>query len=126
MESPEQASCVKGEDSSSELWNEVAEQLAVDPSVTFDDYVQCDEATWTSAELTTDDILQSAQGTATQEEECSDDMDYDVTAAPEDCDESVSATDVLDCLRKLRIFIAKSGTATEDVHKNADCVLQSL
>ncbi|XP_050038273.1 tigger transposable element-derived protein 6-like [Dermacentor andersoni] len=87
------------EDSTSELWYEVAEQLAVDPSVTFDDYVQCDEATWTSAELTTDDILQSIQGTAIEDEECSDDMDDDVTAAPEDCDESVSATDALDCLQ---------------------------
>ncbi|KAK8762222.1 hypothetical protein V5799_026512 [Amblyomma americanum] len=118
------------EDSSSKLLSEVAEQLAVDPSVTFDDYVQCDKATWTSVQLTTDDMLQSVQGPGTQDEECSDDMDDDVTAAPEDCDESVSATNALNCLRKLRIFIAKSGTATEGVHKNADglesFVLQSL
>ncbi|XP_070379451.1 uncharacterized protein [Dermacentor albipictus] len=57
-------------------------------------------------------------------------MDDDVTAAPEDRDKSVSATDALHYLRKLRIFIAKSGTATEGVHKNADglesFVLQSL
>ncbi|KAH7970478.1 hypothetical protein HPB49_007760 [Dermacentor silvarum] len=108
------------EGSSSELWSEVAEQLAVDPSATFDDYVQCDEATWTSAELTTDDILQSVQGTETHYEECSHDMDNYVTVAPEDRDELVSATDALEYLRKLRLFIGKSGTATEAVHKNAD------
>lgn len=47
-------------------------------------------------------------------------MDDDVTVAPEDRDESVSATDALDYLRKLRIFIEKSGTATEAADKNAD------
>ncbi|KAH6946400.1 hypothetical protein HPB50_013234 [Hyalomma asiaticum] len=86
------------EGSSSELWSEVAEQLAVDPSVTFDDYVECNE---------------SVQGTNTWDEEYSDDMDDDVTVAPEDRDESVPATDALDYLRKLRIFIEKSSTATE-------------
>ncbi|KAH6944352.1 hypothetical protein HPB50_002734 [Hyalomma asiaticum] len=108
------------EGSSSELWSKVAEQLAVDPSVTFDNYVECDKATWTSAKLTTDNILQSIQGTDTQDEECSDNMDDDVTVAPEDCDEFVSATDALEYLRKPRIFIEKSGRATEAVHKNAD------
>ncbi|KAH6945055.1 hypothetical protein HPB50_006976 [Hyalomma asiaticum] len=108
------------EESSSKLWSEVAKQLAVDPSVTFDDYVECGEATWTAAELTTDDIPQSVQGKETQDEQCSDDMNGDVTVAPEDRDKSVSATNALDYLRKLRIFIEKSSTATEAVHKNAD------
>ncbi|KAH6942049.1 hypothetical protein HPB50_027504 [Hyalomma asiaticum] len=93
------------EGSSSKLWSEVAEQLAIDPQVTFDDYVECYEATWTSAELTTDDILQSVQGTEVQGEKCSDDMDDDVTVAPEDRDESVLATDLLDYLRKLCTFV---------------------
>ncbi|KAH6935215.1 hypothetical protein HPB50_004784 [Hyalomma asiaticum] len=118
------------EGSCSELWSEVTEQLDVDPSATFDDYVECDAATWTSAELTTDDILQSVQGTEAQDEDCSDDTGDDVTVAPEDRDESVSATDTLDYLRKLRIFVEKSGRATEAVHKNADglesFVMQSL
>lgn len=108
------------EGSCSELWSEVTEQLDVDPSATFDDYVECDAATWTSAELTTDDILQSVQGTEAQDEDCSDDTGDDVTVAPEDRDESVSATDALDYLRKLRIFVEKSGRATEAVRKNAD------
>ncbi|KAH6935547.1 hypothetical protein HPB50_006764 [Hyalomma asiaticum] len=82
------------------------------------------------AELTTDDILQSVQGTEAQDEDCSDDTGDDVTVAPEGRDESVSATDALDYLRKLRIFVEKSGGATEAVHKNADglesFVMQSL
>ncbi|KAH6948023.1 hypothetical protein HPB50_022461 [Hyalomma asiaticum] len=55
------------EGSSSELWSKVAKQLAVNPSVTFDDYVKCDKVTWASVELTTDDILQNVQGTETRD-----------------------------------------------------------
>ncbi|KAH6941657.1 hypothetical protein HPB50_021634 [Hyalomma asiaticum] len=84
------------EGSCSEFWSEVTEQLDVDPSATFDDYVECD----------------SVQGTEAQYEDCSDDTGDDVTVAPEDRDESVSATDALDYLRKLRIFIECSLAAT--------------
>lgn len=53
----------------------MTELLPVD-SVTFDDYVQCDETTRTSAELTTEGILQSVQ----DDEGTEDDID-DVTAS---------------------------------------------
>lgn len=100
------------ERSSCELWNEVAEQLAIDLSSTFDGYVKYNEAMWTSAELMTNDILQSVQGTETRDDDCSDDMADDVTAAPEDLDESVSVTDALKYLRKLRIFVENSNRSS--------------
>lgn len=128
---PENAEQVEEDDTTGELWSEVAEVLPVD-SVTFDDYVQCDEATRTSAELTNEDILQSVQDDEGSEDDMNDGVGASegAAAALEDCDEPVTTADVLDSLRKLRTFLGKSRTATEAVHRNVDeleCfVLQSL
>lgn len=109
-----------------ELWREVTEMLAVD-SVSFDDYVLCDEATMTSAELTTEDIVQSIR-----DDEGSDDVvdSEGGAAAPEDCDETVTTADMMDIVRKFRIFLGKSTTVTESLQRNVDelesFVLQSF
>ncbi|KAH6942533.1 hypothetical protein HPB50_007368 [Hyalomma asiaticum] len=70
-------------------------------------------------------IIASVQGTEAQDEDCSDDTGDDVTVAPEDRDESASATDALDYLRKLRIFVEKSGRATE-AKERGETFLESL
>ncbi|KAG0436012.1 hypothetical protein HPB47_018195 [Ixodes persulcatus] len=41
-------------------------------------------------------------------------------AAPEDCDETMTTTDMMDIVRKFRIFLGQSATATELLHRNVD------
>lgn len=114
-----------------ELWSELTELLDVD-SVSFDDYVLCDEATMTSAELTTEDIVQSIRDDEGSDDGMIDDVADNEGGAttPEDCDEAVTTADMMDIMRKFRIFLAKSATATESLHRNVDeleaFVLQSL
>lgn len=85
-----------------ELWSEVAE-LPPAASVTIDDYVQCDAAPMTPAELTKEGILQSVQ----DEEGSKDSMNNDVTdyegatAALKNCDESVTTAGMLDIIGRV-------------------------
>ncbi|KAM7313344.1 tigger transposable element-derived protein 6-like [Ixodes scapularis] len=104
-----------------ELWSEVTELLAVD-SVSFDDYVLCDEATMTSAELTTEDIVQSIRDDEGSDNGMNDGVadNEGGTAAPELCDETVTTADMMDIVQKFRIFLGKSSTAIELLHRNVD------
>ncbi|CAN7950417.1 unnamed protein product [Ixodes pacificus] len=102
-----------------ELWSEVTELLAVD-LVSFDDYVLCDEATMTSAELTTEDIVQSIRDDEGSDDGMNDDVadNEGCVATPEDCDETATTADMMDIMWKFRTFLGKSGTATESLHRN--------
>ncbi|XP_037518287.1 tigger transposable element-derived protein 6-like [Rhipicephalus sanguineus] len=69
-----------------ELWSEVTDLLAMD-SVSFDDYVLCDEGTTTSAELTTEDILQANQDEGSDDGvDDAADNEGATSSQPEDCD----------------------------------------
>ncbi|EEC07019.1 POGO family transposase [Ixodes scapularis] len=89
-----------------ELWSEVTELLAVD-SVSFDDYVLCDKATMTSAELTTEDIVQSIRDDEGSDNGMNDGVANNEggTAAPELCDETVMTADMMDIVQIFRIFL---------------------
>ncbi|KAK8757644.1 hypothetical protein V5799_004724 [Amblyomma americanum] len=83
-------------DNASELWEEAQENLSIDPSVTFDDYVECDAAAWTAAELTTEDIVSSVR----EPEDGSDDdnVEAEIADRPDDC---VSSSGVLNAIGKV-------------------------
>ncbi|KAG0423208.1 hypothetical protein HPB47_000996 [Ixodes persulcatus] len=90
------------------------------PNPTFKDYVQCDDAAWTSAELTTDNILNSVR----EQNDCSDeenanDEDEEATVTDQQ-EESVSNSHVLSAISKLRIFFGRCASATETVHRKVD------
>ncbi|KAH8009736.1 hypothetical protein HPB51_019047 [Rhipicephalus microplus] len=135
-EQPEDAGQPRNNDQAEEgnpgkLWSEVTDLLAMN-SLSFDNYVLCDEGTTTSAELTTKDILQTIQN------ECSDNGEDDAAAdnegatlsQPEDCDELVTAADMMDITWKACISLAKNAKATQFLHRNVDelesFALQSL
>ncbi|KAH8009127.1 hypothetical protein HPB51_010917 [Rhipicephalus microplus] len=82
------------------LWSEMTDLLAMD-SVSFDDYVLCDEGTITSAELAIEDVLQTIQ------DKCSDNSVDDATnhegansSQPEDRHEIMTAADMMDIVWK--------------------------
>lgn len=111
---PQALECQEDDDDASELWEEAQGKLAVAPSVTFDDYVQCDAAAWTAAELTTEDIV----GSVREPDDASDeDAEAEVADRPDD---SVSNSDVLSAIGKLRAYLEASTSVPEALYKNVD------
>ncbi|XP_037580219.1 tigger transposable element-derived protein 6 [Dermacentor silvarum] len=100
------------------MWQEVVERLAMDASVTFEDYVQCDDEACTSAELTTDDIVSAVRGDNSDEDaNGEDDAETAPVSQPE---ESLSNADIMECVRKMRTYLGRCSNATEAEHKNVD------
>ncbi|KAG0425699.1 hypothetical protein HPB47_027128 [Ixodes persulcatus] len=91
----------ESESNASKLWSKVTEELAVDTLVEFEDYEQCNDTTWMSAELTTNDDLNNVR----EEENCSvEDTQNDEGAEavfPDGQEESISASDVPECQRQI-------------------------
>ncbi|KAK8758585.1 hypothetical protein V5799_003784 [Amblyomma americanum] len=104
------------DDNASELWVEAQEKLSIDPSVTFDDYVECDAAAWTAAELTTEDIVSSACEPEDGSDD-DDDVEAEIADRPDDC---VSGSDVLSAIAKVRAFLGASASVPEVVQKKVD------
>ncbi|KAH7940970.1 hypothetical protein HPB49_008541 [Dermacentor silvarum] len=106
------------ESEASGMWQEVVERLAMDASVTFEDYVQCDDEACTSAELTTDDIVSAVRGDNSDEDaNGEDDAETAPVSQPE---ESLSYADIVECVRKIRTYLGRCSNATEAEHKNVD------
>lgn len=106
------------ESDASGMWQEVVERLAMDASVTFEDYVQCDDEACTSAELTTDDIVSAVRGDNSDEDaNGEDDAETAPVSQPE---ESLSNADIMECVRKMRTYLGRCSNATEAEHKNVD------
>ncbi|KAH8009579.1 hypothetical protein HPB51_018272 [Rhipicephalus microplus] len=97
------------------MWQEVAERLAMDASVTFEDFVECDSEAYTLAELTIDDILSAVRG-----DEDADGEDDAETAPMCQPEESLSNADIMECVRKMRTYLGRCSNATDQEHKNVD------
>ncbi|KAH7959550.1 hypothetical protein HPB49_011850 [Dermacentor silvarum] len=106
------------ESDASGMWQEVVERHAMDASVTFEDYVQCDDEACTSAELTTDDIISAVHGDNSDvDANGEDDAETAPVSQPE---ESLSNADIMECVRKMRTYLGRCSNATEAEHKNVD------
>nr|XP_037280355.1 tigger transposable element-derived protein 6-like [Rhipicephalus microplus] len=106
------------ESDASGMWQEVVERLAMDASVTFEDYVQCDDEACTSAKLTTDDIVSAVRGdNSDKDANGEDDAETAPVSQPE---ESLSNADIMECVRKMRTYLGRCSNATEAEHKNVD------
>lgn len=103
-----------------ELWDELTEKLPFDTAVTFDDYVDCDSAAATSAELTTEDIVNQVRG----QEQCDDEDDAEDadTVSTHEEEATVSSSDALVSIEKIRLFLGRCEDVPDDVHKKVEDV----
>lgn len=103
-----------------ELWDELTEKLPLDTAVTFDDYVDCDSAAATSAELTTEDIVNQVRG----QEQCDDEDDAEDadTVSTHEEEATVSSSDALVSIEKICLFLGHCEDVPDDVHKKVEDV----
>ncbi|KAH6943706.1 hypothetical protein HPB50_025631 [Hyalomma asiaticum] len=90
------------ESDASGMWQEVVERLAMDASMTFEDYVKCDDEAFTSAELTTDDIVSAVRDDEDKSDEDASGEDDAETVPVSQPEEPLSNVDIMECLRKMR------------------------
>ncbi|KAH6945667.1 hypothetical protein HPB50_009562 [Hyalomma asiaticum] len=78
----------------------------MDASVTFEDYVKCDDEAAVCGDEDKSDEDASGE----------DDAETTPVRQPK---ESLSKADIMECVRKMRTYLGRCSNATEAVHKNA-------
>lgn len=100
-----------------DLWTEVEELL---PDVSsFDDYVESDCAALTSADLTTEEIVNSVRDVSSDDD---DPKDEESMTPNTEADESVTHSDVLVHMDKVRTYIGRCSDVTDEVLRQVEGV----
>lgn len=97
------------------MWQEVAERLAIDASLKFEEYVQCDDEECMSAKLTTDNTVSAARGDEDNSNEDANSEDNVETTPVGQPEESLSNADIMECMWKMHTYLGRCINANEAV-----------
>lgn len=103
-------------------WSEVAEKLAVDPSVEFEDSVQLYNAVWTSAEPTTDDALNDVHEKKDWSFEDAQTNEGAEAVLVDRREESISTARVRTAIGMLRMFLGNCTDVTDALYESVNDV----
>ncbi|KAH8039617.1 hypothetical protein HPB51_007817 [Rhipicephalus microplus] len=103
-----------------DLWTEVEELL---PDVSsFDDYVESDSAALTSADMTTEEIVNSVRDVSSDDDDDDDPKEEDSVSPNTEEDETISHSDVLVHMNKVRTYIGRCSDVPDEVLRKVEGV----